>query len=218
MCIVGGPRPSPEGVLCYKNVMNDPNSSKPLSEKLEIDLFFKFYENGRSVHNTPTPRRATARDSETTSKSSARKRLDFLVKQESDPEPIPSDGFPAFPDTGRSVSSVDEMKAYNEHLDKLIEEPMEVPVQQIQVQKPIEESRPLTSVYKIPFDEMKLANFPRSVHSLFARESFLSLNDRHGNPAQTEDATLKSIVDMNREQMDRLDVSHVYFQFVAFKQ
>lgn len=220
---VGGPRPNPEGVLCYKNVLNQPDSLKPLNEKLEIFVDFKFYENGRSVHNTPTSRRAADSARVQTGRSgdngqSARSNRKS-VKIETPRSPENSNRFPALVDTGRSVSSVDELRSINEDLNRFIEEPMEIPVQDVVVaKKPVEEPLPITSVYKIPFDELKPINFPRSAHSMFARQNFTQLKDRNGSPPNTEDVTLKTIIDMKREQLDRLITSHVYFQFIAFKQ
>ncbi|CAI2353882.1 unnamed protein product [Caenorhabditis sp. 36 PRJEB53466] len=225
VCVVGGPRPNPEGVLCYKNVLNQPDSVKPLSEKLEIFVDFKFYENGRSVHNTPTPRRTdSARVSTGRSEASGRKHVKIETPKTSEyyseDEPQNSHRFPPLLDTGRSVSSPEELKAINSDLNKFIEQPIENPVPQMQetVQKAVEEPRPLTSVYKIPFSDMKPSNFPRSVHSLFAREKFIHLKDRNGTSPITEDVTQKNLVDMRIEQLDRLDTSHIFIQFIAFKQ
>ncbi|EFP05387.1 CRE-NPH-4 protein [Caenorhabditis remanei] len=217
---VGGPRPNPEGVLCYKNVLNQPDSVKPLNEKLEIFVDFKFYENGKSVHNTPITRRSekvqTARSSENVNSGRSRGKN---VTIETPRSPENSSRFPALVDTGRSISSVDELKSINEELDRFIEEPTEQPIQEIVVpKKAVEEPLPFTSVYKIPFEEMKPANFPRSVYSMFARLDFIQLRDRNGEAPSTEDVTLRTIVDMKRESLDRLDTAHIYFQFIAFKQ
>uniref|UniRef100_A0A1I7UBZ2 Nephrocystin-4 n=1 Tax=Caenorhabditis tropicalis TaxID=1561998 RepID=A0A1I7UBZ2_9PELO len=220
--IVGGPRPNPEGVLCYKNVLNQPDAVKPLNEKLEIFVDFKFYENGRSVHNTPTPRRVDSARAPTSSRSEtihSGRSIKKNVKVESPRSSENSSRFPALVDTGRSVSSVDEMKSINDELDKLIEDQTEIPVQEIVVaKKAVEEPLPLTSVYKIPFEEMKSINFPRSVHSMFARLNFVQLRDRNGDVPATDDITQKMMPDMAREQLDRLDTSHIYFQFIALKQ
>ncbi|CAL2044774.1 unnamed protein product [Caenorhabditis brenneri] len=221
--IVGGPRPNPEGVLCYKNVLNQPDSVKPLSEKLEIFVDFKFYENGQSAHNTPTPRRSnsartsvTAKTAENVQSGRSNKKN---VKVESPKAPEVPSRFPALVDTGRSSSSLDELRSINEALDRFIEEPMEIPVEEfVLTKRPVEEPLPLTTVYKIPFEEMKSTNFPRSVHSLFARMDFVQLKDRNGDNPSTDDITQKIMTDMTREKLDRLDTAHVYFQFVAFKQ
>ncbi|PIC26588.1 hypothetical protein B9Z55_019120 [Caenorhabditis nigoni] len=219
---VGGPRPNPEGVLCYKNVLNQPDSLKPLSEKLEIFVDFKFYENGRSVHNTPTPRRsdsARVPTSRSTENVHSGRSKGSRVQIETPKSSVPTERFPALVDTGRSTSSIDELKSINEELDRFIEEPMEVPIEEIAVaKKAVEEPLPLTSVYKIPFEDMRTSNFHRSVHSMFARLNFVQLRDRNGESPSTDDVTSKSLIDMRRERLDRLDNAHIYFQFAAFKQ
>ncbi|CAB3396566.1 unnamed protein product [Caenorhabditis bovis] len=211
--LIGGPRPNPEGVLCFRNLLhlqrsmdNAYTESHPhmtieftfFVDQLDFESRVPTSCDNHSILDRRTPK------SERSSKSQKLASKTDLDENKDEGEKLPQI------ETARSHTSEEELFAINEDLNKIIPPP--------KVDDDLlKDDSKSSSVYMIPFEATKPSNFPRSVHSMFARLNFQPLRDRTGAIPSTEDVNEKILMDVNREKNDRLDVSHFFFQFIAVK-
>ncbi|CAI5450148.1 unnamed protein product [Caenorhabditis angaria] len=198
--LVGGPRPNPEGALCFRNLLHLRQSDDSVftESQPQITINFAFFLDQLRAESRIT----SLGDGPISARKSPKPKPKKLEPEPEETKILSSTKLPEI--SARSVNSELEILEISKDLEAFLE-PLKQP--EVGPESPV--------IYRIP--EEKPQNFSRILHGLYTRLEFLRILDRNSEQPEIQDVNLKILSNFTVEKLDRLDIQHIFFQFCAMK-